>query len=391
MIRAIEPDHLLRHEPPPAPGPHLPPTQAYASDDSLESYASAKRQRARKPRHACAHEDHPATAQPQPSQAPLSSFRGGTTANAFCTVRDPSSSDPFATRSIIVGLDSYSDVTVTHRNIAYGIHRIAEKVQTGVGEATYEEEGLVDIVDGLYSFRTIPALIAQTLEHLLSSTHLLLGVQQINDLDIKCDVHRKQHRLPLQSYDPDADFAFDSSLQCRLAEKDLVRWAESNPETPVGRVQYSYLDVDINPQLTADERAALTQAGADFASVFDAVKGSLPALAAHPPVDLNFKQDWKHVSVPVPKWGPGAVAVLTRWAKEMLDYGLYAKSKSPSASRPHIVRKPLQDAPKDVDIKDCGLRVCGDYRQANDQLQKSFPATANGTDELSKLPGHRFY
>jgi hypothetical protein len=149
--------------------------------------------------------------------------------------------------------------------------------------------------------------------------------------------------------------------------------------------------VDINPDLTADERAALVQAGSDYASVFDAAKGSLPALAEHPPVDLNFKADWKHVSVPVPKWGPGAVAVLSRWANEMLACGLYTKSKSPSASRPHIVRKPPQDAPKDVDIKDCGLRVCGDYRLANDQLQKSFPTTANGTDELSKLPGHKYY
>jgi hypothetical protein len=117
-------------------------------------------------------------------------------------------------------------------------------------------------------------------------------------------VHRKQRRLPLQSYDPDSDFAFDSALQCRLAEKDLVRWAECNPETPVGRVQYSYLDVDINPQLTAEERAALTQAGADFAAVSDAAKGSLPALAAHPPVDLNSKQDWKHVSCTSSQMGP---------------------------------------------------------------------------------------
>jgi hypothetical protein len=28
---------------------------------------------------------------------------------------------------------------------------------------------------------------------------------------------------------------------------------------------------------------------------------------------------------------------------------------------------------------------------ANDQLQKSFPSTANGTDELSKLPGYSLY
>jgi hypothetical protein len=75
----------------------------------------------------------------------------------------------------------------------------------------------------------------------------------------------------------------------------------------------------------------------------------------------------------------------------MLENGLYTLSKSPSASRPHIVRKPPQDAPKDVDIRKCGIRVCGDYRMANDQLQKSLPSTANGTNELSKLPGYSLY
>ena len=151
MIRVIDPDHLLRHEPPPAPGPRLQPTQGYESDDSLESYTSSK------PRRPRSHQPHtptePSTTQPPTSDAPLSSFRGGTATNAFCTVRDPNSPDPLATRSIIVGLDSYSDVTVAHRDIAYGIHRVAETVQTGAGDATYQEEGLVDIVDGLYSFR----------------------------------------------------------------------------------------------------------------------------------------------------------------------------------------------------------------------------------------------
>ncbi len=65
--------------------------------------------------------------------------------------------------------------------------------------------------------------------------------------------------------------------------------------------------------------------------------------------------------------------------------------KSPSASRPHIVRKKTPNAPKDVNITQCGMRVCGDYRMANDQLQKLFPTTANGTDELAKLPGYTFY
>ncbi len=163
------------------------------------------------------------------------------------------SRDPFATRSIVVGIDSYSDITVAHRDIVYDIRPIDETVQTGAGDATYTEEGLVDIADGLYSFRTIPALVALNPEHLPSSTHLLLGVPQINELDIKCDVHRKQRRLPLQSYNPDADFAFDASLQYRLAEKDLLRWVECNPETPVGTTKYSHKDVAINPVLSLHE------------------------------------------------------------------------------------------------------------------------------------------
>ncbi len=159
----------------------------------------------------------------------------------------------------------------------------------------------------------------------------------------------------------------------------------------MGTTKYSHKNVGVNPALPPHEQDALRQAGADFASVFDAAKGFLPALAEHPPVDLNFKPDWKHVGVPVLKWGPGAVAVLTRWATDMLACGSYTKSKSPSASRPHIVRKPPPDAPKDVDIKDCGLRVCGNYRRPNDQLQKSFPFTANGIDELAELPGYTYY
>ncbi len=41
---------------------------------------------------------------------------------------------------------------MAHRDIVYNIRRIDEMVNTGGGEATYVEEGLVDIVDGFYSF-----------------------------------------------------------------------------------------------------------------------------------------------------------------------------------------------------------------------------------------------
>jgi hypothetical protein len=127
-IRALDPDNLLRHEPPPHPNTY----DDDSNDSPRESFATAFRQH-----------------RPNQYASALSSFRGGTAANAFCSVRDLTSRDPFATRSIIVGLDSYSDVTVAHRDIVYDIHPITETVHTGAGEATYTEEGRVDIADGL--------------------------------------------------------------------------------------------------------------------------------------------------------------------------------------------------------------------------------------------------
>ncbi len=311
-----------------------------------------------------------------------SSFKGGTTVNAICSVRDPHHvRNPLATTQLTVGLDSYSDVTVAHRDF----------VSTGGGLAQFDEEGLVDIVDGPSSFRTIPALVVQHPSHLPKHCMLLMGVPQINDFDTQLDTHRKTRGLPLASYDPSIDFSADMRLQCHLSEKDLLVWAEHHIGTSVDTMQYTYLDVEYFDGFTPDELLQLRLVSERYQSVYDATKGGLPALANHPSVALNFKPGWKHVSVPVPRWGPGAIAVLTRWAQEMLDSGLYFKSKSPSASRPHIVRKTPTNAPKDVDIRKCGMRVCGDYRMPNEQLQKSFPSTANGTEELSKLPGYTFY
>lgn len=49
-------------------------------------------------------------------------------------LRDPASPDPFATRSIVVGIDSYSDVMIAHRDLVYNIRPIYETVQTGAGD-----------------------------------------------------------------------------------------------------------------------------------------------------------------------------------------------------------------------------------------------------------------
>jgi hypothetical protein len=146
----------------------------------------------------------------------------------------------------------------------------------------------------------------------------------------------------------------------------LVKWADHNATKPVDSVPYSYLDVDVNPALPEDQQQQIRQVNERFKVVFDASNDALPTLADHPPVTLNFKPTWRHVFALQPRWGPGAAAVLTRWAEEMLRSGLYVPSQSTSTSRPHIVRKTPSHASKNVDITACGLRV---------------PTTPNGADE----------
>ncbi len=179
-----------------------------------------------------------------PASPPRSSFRSGTTGIATASARDPSNPDPVAFVPILVGLDSYSDITVAAPELIYNKRKITESVSTGAGASDYFEEGFIDIADGLYSFRTLPALVASSPHHLPSSC---VGVPQLNEVDIRVDVHRKQRKLPLSSYDPSIILAADSPLECRLLERDLDKWATHNSSKPVGSVPYSYLDVDINP------------------------------------------------------------------------------------------------------------------------------------------------
>jgi hypothetical protein len=106
-----------------------------------------------------------------------SSFQGGTTVNATAFVRDPlNTRHPLSTRPLLVGLDSYSDVTVASRDIVYNVRPVLEHLSTGGGDTEYTEEGLVDIVDGPCFFRTIPALVATQPAHLPQKCLLLLGV-----------------------------------------------------------------------------------------------------------------------------------------------------------------------------------------------------------------------
>jgi hypothetical protein len=67
------------------------------------------------------------------ARPPRSSFRGGTTVIATASARDPSDPDPVAIVPILVGLDSYSDITVAAPDLVYNKRKITESVGTGAG------------------------------------------------------------------------------------------------------------------------------------------------------------------------------------------------------------------------------------------------------------------
>jgi hypothetical protein len=58
---------------------------------------------------------------------------------ATASARDPSNPDPVAFVPILVGLDSYSDITVAAPELVYNKRKITESVSTGAGASDYFE------------------------------------------------------------------------------------------------------------------------------------------------------------------------------------------------------------------------------------------------------------
>jgi hypothetical protein len=200
---------------------------------------------------------------------------------ATTSTRDPSNPDPVAILPILVDLDSCSDVIVAAPEFIYNKREIMESVGTGAGTSEYFEEGLIDIADGLYSFHTLLALVASSHHHLPHSCYLHLGVPQLNELDIRIDVHRKQRKLPLSSFDPAIILATESPLECRLSERDLEKWATHSAS---GSVPYSNLDIYVNPALSTAEQAQIRAINERFQRVFDSSQGArCPASPITPP------------------------------------------------------------------------------------------------------------
>jgi len=282
-----------------------------------------------------------------PEQRAQSSFRGGTAVTAAAHIRHPTSSQPNPKLlPIKVAIGTFSDVSVAHESIAYNLREVTEEIRTGAGRSTFQYEGTVDMAVTHNTFHPIPALIASDKNHLPKDCTLLIGASQINELNLSVDTLRLSQGQPLTYPN------YNTPLECHMGEKAYAAWWEKNADKPVSQIPHAYTDIDINPDLPPDDIQRLTELHREFAVVFDVNKRELPPPAHHPPVELKFKKDWKHVHCPQPRWGPASRKVLTRWAQEGLDSGLYETSTSPSASRTHVISKYSSSQPKSTPIEE---------------------------------------
>ena len=110
------------------------------------------------------------------------------------------------------------------------------------------------------------------------------------------------------------------------------------------------------------------------------------------PVELTFKPNAKPQSIPEPRWSFAYGKIIEKWATDGLANGSLEPSQSQWANRAHIVLKlPSGKTVNDVDVKDCKLRVTGDYRMVNTQIEKLVPNLPNGMDKLEQAAGYKFY
>jgi hypothetical protein len=306
-------------------------------------------------------------------QITSSSFTGGEALRAIVMVVPDGHSVPI---SVVMGVDTLSDVTMALRSLLSNVHPVVpDDVRTSAGSSVFMEEGTLDIqVDG--EIQRVPALVADQLQLPLNCS-ALLGVPAIKDLGIHIDEQLKEQNSP---------------LICHLGEKSLRRWWDHHAGESIESKPFDIANVDIYVDLPDAIHDRINAALHKFHVVFEGTENTLPKPFNADPIELKFIPNAVPQFVPEPRWSNAHGNVVRKWAEDGLKNLSLRFSKSSWASRPHIVVKPPSGkTAATAPIEDCKLRVCGDYRQVNSQIEKMAPNLPTGTVELEKAAGHTFY
>jgi hypothetical protein len=289
---------------------------------------------------------------------------------------DVNVSGTFSSTNISVGIDTLSDVNLAQREHLHNIQRINDENVRGTGGVTsFDEIGDLHIhIDG--TITKVPAFVASA-----------------DRLPLRCSAVLGIPGIELMGIDVSAQLTSDTAeLQCYLGEKTLRAWCEANEGASVDTKPFDLDAIRINPELPPSIIARVKALILKYADVFDSSDGKLPKPFNTEPVELNFVPNARPQSIPEPRWTHALSKVISAWGRDGLANGSLEFSKSAWASRPHVVLKaPSGERAEDADIKDCKLRVCGDYRLVNTMIAKLTPNLPTGTVELEKAAGHDFY
>jgi hypothetical protein len=150
--------------------------------------------------------------------------------------------------------------------------------------------------------------------------------------------------------------------------------------------------IDICPSLLPECITRIKAAIKKFRNAFEGNQNTLPKPFDCPPIELKFIDGATPQSVPEPRWSFAHGQIVRKWAEDGIANGSLVPSKSSWAARPHIVLKPPSGVTAaEADLKDCKLRVCGDYRAANTQIRKMAPNLPTGTVQLEQAAGYKYY
>jgi hypothetical protein len=179
-------------------------------------------------------------------------------------------------------------------------------------------------------------------------------------------------------------------LVCHLGEKTLRAWWELHKGESVDTRPFDIEPIDINPELPPVFVDRILAPIRKHISVFEGHQNTLSKPFDCPPIQLKFIADAEPQAVPEPRWSCAHGQIVKKWAEDGSRSGSLEPSKSSWASRPHMVLKPPSGVTAaEANLADCKLRVCGDYRAANTQIQKMAPNLPTGTVQLEQAAGYK--
>ena len=277
---------------------------------------------------------------------------------------------------IPVAVDTYSDVTTARRELLRDITLVeVDPIRCATGDATFKEQGVLWVkIKG--QILHIPALVATT-KQLPAGCSALFGIPAIMDLDISVD------KQLLKQYQP---------LVCHISEIELRKWWQANEGVSVDTKPFDIKAIEVCTALPETQCSTIWDVIDEHQAAFEGANNSLPKPFRTEPIELKFIPDYKPQAVPQPRWNHAQGLIIQHWAEAALANGSYERSLSAWASRPHIVKKaPGHKTADEAEITECKLRIVGDYRLVNTQIEKRAPNLPTGTHQIEKASGYQYY